>query len=714
MSDPRFARLKSDPRFRRPRKNRSKVALDDRFKSVFKQEKQRNHAHTISGGRVDKYGRPISDAHESGVLRSLHRTQGETSRGIRPVQDYARGDVLLESSDDENDKSTGSGYDTDDTSDHGEVVIIGGDANNKRDVDAEINLDENDFADLDAQAAAYSQAHPEEPTEQNAERTRRLAAVNLDWDHVRAVHLYRICSSLVSPTASLPSTSSFTKRRKGDEKGPIGAHNVIRGQVLNVKVYPSEFGKKRMAREEKEGPPAEIFKHRRDGSEDVNEKNIFEVGDEEDYDEDALRKYQLERLRYYYAIITCDTGDTASHIYNELDGTELERSANVIDLSFVPDDMQFDDECRDEATEKDLNTNYKPLEFVTDALRHSKVKLTWDDDDAERNHVTRRTLTRKEIEDADFRAYIASSSESESEEDADANKQKKGTKAAERDRLRAMLLGGGNDHMPEGWGNNGGNERDVDMEITFTPGLSERKDEEHETTLDKYQRKMREKRKKRKDEVKERAAIKEDSPRKGVVGDDFFAEGSDEEIEDLNEGDIIMQGKREKPTGRKEKTVRKNSAGVSRDPVSAEELALLVSADRPDAEPKHFNLKSVMKAEKRSKHNRKGKKKGDEGDNELQEDFVINVKDERFKALHEDPQFAIDPSNPRFKNTKSMASLLEERQRRQKGVHGDADDGVPLESSATPKERKLQSLVESVKRKSAGDMRGSGKRKRPY
>ena len=38
--------------------------------------------------------------------------------------------------------------------------------------------------------------------------------------------------------------------------------------------------------------------------------------------------------------------DAASHIYSELDGTELERSANVLDLSFVPDDMTFDDDCR--------------------------------------------------------------------------------------------------------------------------------------------------------------------------------------------------------------------------------------------------------------------------------------------------------------------------------------------------------------------------------
>ena len=51
------------------------------------------------------------------------------------------------------------------------------------------------------------------------------------------------------------------------------------------------------------------------------------------------------------------------------------------------------------------------------ALRHSKVKLTWDEDEPERALVTKRVLSRKEIEENDFRAYIASSSESESDDD---------------------------------------------------------------------------------------------------------------------------------------------------------------------------------------------------------------------------------------------------------------------------------------------------------
>jgi hypothetical protein len=58
-----------------------------------------------------------------------------------------------------------------------------------------------------------------------------------------------------------------------------------------------------MAREEIEGPPAELF--RPDGAildeemdeGDVNEETIFQQGDDSKVNNDALRKYQLERLR---------------------------------------------------------------------------------------------------------------------------------------------------------------------------------------------------------------------------------------------------------------------------------------------------------------------------------------------------------------------------------------------------------------------------------
>ena len=237
--------------------------------------------------RVDKYGRRLKATHDSDNLRRFYHLDEEEGQ-TRP--DYARGEGLVESS------SEGDVQSEEDQSDGDEVVVLGRDVSKPIPVleeEAEIDLDESTFADLDAQADLDVKEQDAQEQRTTTKPTARLAVVNLDWDYVKASHLYKIFSSLVSTAApNVPAPAVAPNGREGAKRS-----GVVRGKLLNVRVYPSNYGKKRMAQEDKGGPPPELFRKRATADEEVTAETLIETNNGEDYDEDALRRYQLERLR---------------------------------------------------------------------------------------------------------------------------------------------------------------------------------------------------------------------------------------------------------------------------------------------------------------------------------------------------------------------------------------------------------------------------------
>jgi len=552
----------------------------------------------------------------------------------------------------------------------------------------------------------------------------RLAIVNLDWDNVRAMDILAVASSFVPPD----------------------------GRIENVTIYPSEFGKERLEREELEGPPKEVFaasKARSKGREQASDEDSeddeairkkLQSGDnEEEFDSAALRQYQLDRLRYFYAVLTCSSSAVAQSIYTALDGREYLSTANFFDLRFIPDGVSFDDDKpREQITS--LPQGYKPNEFVTEALTHSKVKLTWDADDATRKEVQKRAFSRKDVDENDMRAYIGGDSDSEEEEEvAEGEDGKVSKKDAERAKMRE-LLGLASEKREKGVKV----DRPVgDMQITFTAGLSGREGRggvfensppRDETTRERYVRKEKERKTKRKEKMKAKrdgtelpgeANGEEDDSGSEIGHVEATADGAARPADDDGKdpfddpffNDPVVETKSKKERIRKEDRIKKREereAQEKKDAAARQELELLMDADKDRLQ--HFDMKEIKKAaKKKGKKDKRGKVDADgEGGVQLDDGgAAVETRDPRFAKLYDSHEYAIDPTNPRFQKTEGMKRLLEEgRKRRRDGAEDDDAGDVAAAEKKTKKVKAVdggddtQKLLARVKARSKASSRG--------
>lgn len=662
-----------------------------------------------SRAKVDRYGRKLSKDAGKRELEKFYRIGDENSEG-----------------------------EADDADDDKEVELELRRANTR---EAEItsssseesSSDEDDSEDLQEENFKF----PDEQGEDGegvpmGEPSSRLAVVNLDWDNIRAVDLMAVFSS-------------FTPGN---------------GRISKISVYPSEFGKERMAREEMEGPPKEIFAQRKpetkeedvalglesdedesDGREDDEEikKSLVREDQGEEFDSAKLRHYQLERLRYYYAVITCSSTPVAESIYNAVDGTEYLTTANFFDLRFIPNDLDFsDDKARDECD--DIPDGYRPNEFVTDALQHSKVKLTWDTDDRSRKEAQKRAFagSRADIDENDLKAYLGSDSsedeapvpviinattkESVAERDADEQVPKLSKKEAERQRMRA-LLGLPAEPVVSKKAKTAGSAPVGDVQVTFSSAFTSEpqkgtvfKNEppREETTVEKYIRKERERKKNRKEKMV-------DSGEAGSKIDQAEAEIPSADAEDLGFNDPFFENPSSKTSTKSKSKKTQKAAKDSQNSTSLAELELLMIPEKSTSKDaiKHFDMQEIALAEKalRKAKNSKGKSKLSKREKSALEamrreggdGFEVDVQDPRFGAVFERSEFAIDPSHPKFKGTEGMKKILEEgrkKRRREEIAEVDGEGDVRKKNKAdgiTGKKfergNEVDELVARVKRK---------------
>ncbi|KAI3914151.1 hypothetical protein MKW98_003224 [Papaver atlanticum] len=641
INDDRFVSMHSDPRFQAVPNQQSKVTIDKRFKDVL------SKGFSSSSARVDKRGKTKNMNSENPLRHYYRQDEEENKKKDQESDDDDDRKILKSDSDSESEESESAEELSDDTS-------------------------SSTGSDTDEDDAGYLEDVPEEPEENIPvieQETRRLAIVNMDWSQVRAADLFVVMSSF------LPKS----------------------GKIVSIAVYPSEFGLKRMEEEAVKGPVG-LFDDGKEKSDDDDD------GDDE-IDEEKLRAYEKSRLRYYYAVVECDSSDTADYLYKNCDGIEFERTSNVLDLRFIPDSMEFKHPPRDITTE--APTNYEGIDFQTRALQHSNLELTWDEDEPQRIKALKRTFNADQLAESEMNAYLASdvSDDDDDEDEIDAQDDQSKEKLTKAEKYR-VLFEKGDEGSDGGDDDEDGNK---DMEVTFNTGLEDlskrilekKKDKESETVWNQYLRKKSEKKKARKNASKHSSEDESSgSGRDEAEQDDFFI---DESSVKFSKG-----GKNNRKEKQLEDTEKEHEA-------SKAELELLLADDQEANNGlKGYNIK------RNKTKGKKGKKEDPSEDKIPAADYT----DPRFQNLYKSPLFALDPTDPQYKRSAAYARQVGTQ--KQNGVHGDlgngeeltqqvqlsSDNSVPgkkveddlkseeMPSSSKKEKLELSSLVRSVKRKS--------------
>jgi hypothetical protein len=203
--------------------------------------------------------------------------------------------------------------------------------------------------------------------------------------------------------------------------------------------------------------------------------------------------------------------------------------------------------------------------------------------------------------------------------------------------------------------------------------------QEEETVFEKYLREKRQKKKQKKGKANAEdasAPFSDDDMDGHDLDDPFFRDA----FRETTDKDTKKEGKKRKA---------KEAASTGDDVANEAELALLMMDDMEDGlnAGKHFDMDEIVK--ERGKKN-KSKKNKKQKTNAIQEEdeFKVDLKDDRFSAVFNNPLYAVDPTSSKFKKTKAMGELLSERRRR-------CDTAEPSEQSS--KKSELNLLVAKVR-----------------
>ncbi|CAD6191869.1 unnamed protein product [Caenorhabditis auriculariae] len=570
LDDERFKRIRSDPLFSGLKNTQKKVVIDKRFAAALTDEKFSSRAKVDMRGRKMKsrIGNDMLDLYEledDAPGGSKQKSPEKKSKKEKKAEEDAVLDFFDEDAEHvEEEESPEEASDDEEIPEKnrekldlargtGNVSSSSDDDSSDEDEEEGLDLDEKARMELDL-------ARLDKDAEEVEWVSRRLAVCHLDWDVVRCEDILMLVKSFV----------------------PSG------GSVTSVRIYRSEFGKEQLALEEKNGPPLKL------------NKPLDQYNESDELDSEtklAIRRYLLDRLKYFYAVVEFDTEATASAVYEECDGFQFEETGLKMDMRFIPDDMEFEKEDeRESLNPSDINVHkYKPKKSLKQTISSTSTTINWDEDDPQRSKRFQAAFA-DDAEDAG-KDLIASSDEEGEEE----------TK-----RRRDALLGLLDDDGPKGelkvdWSDKDSDGEESDDEMEEKPQSS--RDEKIEVGPPEDGEESSD---------GEYVAVDEDAdeigiPKKGVKRG--APEGDEDELEEPKE---------KKKSGYKE-YLEKRKAKRSEKKMARRGGAAAVSSISQPSTIKNAQLTESI------------------------------AQDDRFKALFTDSAFAIDQSSKKFKGGSLIA-----------------------------------------------------------
>lgn len=624
----------TDVRFkRRPKKEEKEEEQDDidkdedRFGAIFTDER------FAVGGKVDSRGRKVEkkvgDEYKKfyGVKGKKAEEEEEDDKAKNKEQKKSLFDLARGGGDDPEDSSSSSDID-------------------------DLLEEENDRL-MQELERLRSEKFAAVEMEDDAPPTRRLACVGLDWDVFSATDILAVVRSFCPP----------------------------QGSVKSVAVYPSNFGKERMAYEEENGP---YLKDAEEAMRDMGEGKTLE--EQEEALENLFRVYEGERRRYYFAVIECDSPETAAHLYENCDDRDIFLTSCSMDLRFIPDDQEFDQESkREEATFVPLKYMPPDMTAEKDGTGTTKIELNWDKTAQNRTRKTMRPITADELDEADVADLLASASEDEGEDGADeygqdgdeedelriegqnddeSKKQKlieKHKKREERVREKvraryAVLLEGIDDAVGE----------KEEMIVTFQSGLEEQAEEA----------------------LKERDRVQKESNMTPFELKQAERAARKKEKKELRKAKLEAESKAKEQARKEHRDAKKREKKKAKQGLQEEEDEATLA--------KRAELEMLVMGEKKYGSGRDVDDEEEQGDG--QDAAADVVEDERFSSIFDRPEYAIDPTDQRFHPSATMDKMLgkmrEKHGKRERTIAAPEDEQGPASSK-----RELQDMVSNIKRK---------------